>query len=80
MPVSARIQEKPPRRVRTRSVRGGSPEYRRTARDRVGSRSLIAPRTSVEQMFYNDWFPIPYIAFMVALFIGAMVLVVTSRG
>lgn len=33
-------------------------------------------RTSVEQMFYNDWFPIPYIAFMVALFIGAIVLVV----
>ncbi|WP_268751119.1 hypothetical protein [Agreia sp. Leaf335] len=27
-------------------------------------------------MFYNDWFPIPYIAFMLALFIGAIVLVV----
>jgi len=27
-------------------------------------------------MFYNDWFQIPYLAFMVALFIGAIVLLV----
>ena len=27
-------------------------------------------------MFYNDWFQIPYLAFMVALFIAAIVLLV----